>query len=241
MTWRPPEKVLEEWESITGQPDLGPSAMEPLFERVEARIHASSQRAESIGEDSRLLEEGARRLGWRYDRNKRAQDRCAGSNQCLTGCPTGAKQSTLVSYMPIAFEHGARCLTEIRVHRLWIESGRCIGVIGRAINPRTRDEDIEVRVRAKAVVVCCGAIQSPFLLLGHRLGRPSRQLGKNFLCHPNTKVVAVYPRDIYAWQGVSQAGQIREFRDEGIIMAENAVPPARPQLRSPFSARKRST
>jgi choline dehydrogenase-like flavoprotein len=234
MTWRPPEKVLAEWESVTGQPDLGPTAMEALFERVESRIHASSQRAESIGEDSRLLQEGAKRLGWRYDHNKRAQDRCAGSNQCLTGCPTGAKQSTLVSYMPIAFEHGARCLTEVRVHKLWIEGGRCIGVIGRAIHPRTRQEDIEVRVHAKAVVISCGAIQTPFLLLGHRLGRPSRQLGKNFLCHPNTKVVAVYPRDIYAWQGVSQAGQIREFRDEGILMAENAVPPGTAAAQIPY-------
>jgi len=238
MTWRPPEKVLAEWESVTGQPDLGPRAMEPLFDRVESRIHASAQRPETIGEDSRLLEEGARKLGWRYDQNKRAQDRCAGSNQCLTGCPTGAKQSTLVSYMPIALEHGARCLTEVRVHSLWIDGGRCIGVIGRAINPRTREEDIDIRVHAKAVVVSCGAIQTPFLLLRHRLGRPSGQLGKNFLCHPNTKVVAVYPHDIHAWKGVSQAGQIREFRDEGILMAENAIPPGTAATQIPFLGQK---
>lgn len=234
MTWRPPEHVLADWERMTGQPDLGPKAMEPLFERVEARIHAKPQHPASIGEDSRLLEEGSRRLGWRYERNHRAQDRCVGSNQCLTGCPTGAKQSTLVSYMPGAFARGARCLTEVRAHRLWIERGRCVGVIGRAINPLTRREDRDIRVRAKAVVVACGAIQTPFLLLGHRLGRPSRQLGKNFLCHPNTKVVAVYPHDIRAWQGVSQGGQIREFRDEGIVMAENAVPPGTVAAQIPF-------
>ena len=139
-----------------------------------------------------------------------------------------------MSYIPRALSRGARCLTELRVHRLWIENGRCVGVLGKAINPRAREEDIEMRVRAKAVVVACGAIQTPFLLLGHRLGRPSRQLGKNFLCHPNTKVVAVYPRDIYAWQGVSQGGQIREFRDEGIVMAENAVPPGTAAAQIPF-------
>lgn len=225
MTWRPPEQVLVEWEQITGQPDLGPKAMEPLFDHVEARIHAKAQHPSSIGEDSRLLEEGSRRLGWRYETNRRAQDRCVGSNQCLTGCPTGAKQSTLLSYIPHALRHGARCLTEVRVHRLWIENGRCVGVIGTAINPTTREEDIEIRIRGKAVVVSCGAVQTPYLLLGHRLGRPSRQLGKNFLCHPNTKVLAIYPHDVYAWRGVSQGGQIREFLDQGILMAENAVPP----------------
>lgn len=234
MTWRAPEEALVEWERITGQPDLGPKAMEPLFDRVEARIHAKPQHPSSIGDDSRLLEEGARRLGWRYERNRRAQDRCVGSNQCVTGCPTGAKQSTLLSYMPRALSRGARCLTEVRVHRLWIEGGRCVGVIGKAINPRTREEDIDLRVRAKAVVVACGAIQTPFLLLGHRLGRPSRQLGKNFLCHPNAKVLAIYPNDLYAWQGVSQGGQIREFRDQGILMAENAVPPGTVAAQIPF-------
>ncbi len=234
MAWRTPENVLMEWERITGQPDLGMKAMEPLFDRVEKRIHAKPQHPSSIGEDSRLLEEGSRRLGWRYQHNRRAQDRCVGSNQCLTGCPTGAKQSTLLSYMPRALSSGARCLTEVRAQRLWIEGGRCVGVLGKAINPRTREEDIDVRVRAKAVVVACGAVQTPFLLLGHRLGRPSRQLGKNFLCHPNTKVLAIYPHDICAWQGVSQGGQIREFHDEGILLAENAVPPGAAATQIPF-------
>jgi choline dehydrogenase-like flavoprotein len=234
MTWRPPERVLMEWESLTGQPDLGPKALEPLFERVEERIHAKLQHPASVGEDSRLLEEGARRLGWRYEHNRRAQDRCVGSNQCLTGCPTGAKQSTLLSYMPRALSFGARCLTEVRIRKLWIEDGRCVGVIGKAVNPRTRQCDIDVRVRSKAVVVSCGAIQTPYLLLGHRLGRPSRQLGKNFLCHPNAKVIAIYPFDIQAWQGVSQGGQIREFLDEGIVMAENAVPPGTAAAQIPF-------
>ncbi|MBW2161401.1 MAG: GMC family oxidoreductase N-terminal domain-containing protein, partial [Deltaproteobacteria bacterium] len=118
---------------------LGAKAMEPLFDRVEERIHAKPQHPSSVGEDSRLLEEGARRLGWRYEQNHRAQDRCVGSNQCLTGCPTGAKQSTLLSYMPRALSRGARCLTEVRAHRLWIEGGRCVGVFGNAINPRTRE------------------------------------------------------------------------------------------------------
>ncbi len=234
MAWRPPEAVLAEWERITGQPDLGPKAMEALFDRVEARVHAKPQHPSSVGEDSRILEEGARKLGWRYEHNRRAQDRCVGSNQCVTGCPTGAKQSTLLSYMPRAMSNGARCLTEVRAKRLWIENGRCVGVFGTAINPRTREQEIDVRVRAKAVVVACGAVQTPFLLLGHRLGRPSGQLGKNFLCHPNAKVVGIYPRDIFAWQGVSQAGQIREFRDEGILMAENAVPPGTAAAQIPF-------
>lgn len=180
------------------------------------------------------MKDGAERLGWEHSENRRAQDRCVGSNQCLTGCPTGAKQSTLVSYLPRAFAAGANCLTEVRAQSLWIEAGRCVGILAMGINPRTRRADTELRIRARAVVLACGAIQTPYLLLGRGLGRPSRQLGKNFLCHPNAKVVAIYPNDIHAWKGVSQLGQIREFLDEGIVMAENAVPPGTAAAQIPY-------
>ncbi len=234
MAWRTPERVLAEWERITGQPELGPRGMEPLFEEVEERLHAKPQHPVSIGEDNRIMEQGARKLGWEYKPNLRSQNLCVGTNQCGFGCPTGAKQSTLVSYMPRAFEAGARCATDVRVRELWIEGGRCVGVKGRAVNPRTRDADKDVLVRAKAVVVACGAVQTPYLLLRHKLGRRSRQLGKNFLCHPNAKVLAVYPFEVRGWQGVSQGGQIREWHEDGIVLAENMVPPATAATQIPF-------
>jgi choline dehydrogenase-like flavoprotein len=127
--------------------------------------------------------------------------------------------------MPKAMAAGARCLTQIRVSRLLIENGRAVGIVGHAVNPRTRKADREITIRARAVIVACGAVQTPFLLLGHKLGRPSKQLGKNFLCHPNAKVLAVYPRDVHAWKGVSQNAQIRHFHEEGLLFAENFVAP----------------
>jgi choline dehydrogenase-like flavoprotein len=226
MTWRTPEPVLAQWEEMTGAPELGAKRMESLFARVESRVHASPQLECSVGDDNRIMSEGARKLGWRYDVNRRNQEACVGSNNCIFGCPTGAKQSTLVSYMPAAFKAGARCLTEVRADRLLIEDGRCVGVAGRAIDPRTRRATRQVIVRARAVIVAAGAVQTPYLLLKHGLGRPSRELGKNFLCHPNAKVLAVYPFDVRGWQGVSQWSQIREFRDDGIILAENMIPPS---------------
>ncbi len=225
MAYRTPERVLEHWAAASGASDLGPRALEPLFERVERRVSAATQSADSIGEDSRLMVEGAKKMGWRYVVNRRNQQACVGANNCALGCPTGAKQSTLVSYIPHALEAGARILTELRVDRLLIEKGRCVGVSGRAIDPRTHRAGKRVTVRARAVVVACGAVQTPFLLLKHGLGRASRLLGKNFLCHPNAKVIAVYPHDVHGWQGVSQNAQIREFHDDGILMAENFVAP----------------
>ncbi|MDP6943233.1 MAG: GMC family oxidoreductase [Myxococcota bacterium] len=225
MSYRPPEHILDGWARDTGADDLSPRGLEAAFERVEERIHASGQAPESIGGDNRIQRQGAERLGWRYSENPRSQDHCVGANACVTGCPTGAKQSTLVSYMPRALAAGARCLTEVRVERLLIERGRCVGVAGRAMNPVTRRRDRKIEIRAHAVVVACGAVQTPTLLLKHRLGRPSRQLGRNFLCHPNAKMVGLFPYEIQGWKGVSQAGQIRELQDDGVVLGINFIPP----------------
>ncbi|MCU0691989.1 MAG: GMC family oxidoreductase N-terminal domain-containing protein, partial [Polyangiaceae bacterium] len=216
--------LLDQWAREAGV-DLGPRALSPFIERMEREVCAAPQAAESLGEDNRIMKAGAEKLGWEYLDNRRAQHKCVGTNNCILGCPTGAKQSMLVSFLPRAFARGARCLTEVRVERLIIESGRCVGVSGRAIDPRTRRASKKVSVRARAVVIACGAVQTPLLLQAHRLGRPSRLLGGNFTCHPNVKVMAVYPHEVRAWQGVSQAGQITQYKHKGIKLAENMVPP----------------
>ena len=234
MTYRPPERVLDEWEQITGDPSMGARGMESLFEGVEERVCARGQHPVSVGNDNRLMAQGAKKLGWHVEVNQRNQDTCVGANNCIFGCPTGAKQSTLVSYMPQAMQAGARCLTEVRIVKLLIRGGRCVGAVGRAVCPRTRRPSHRVKIRARATIVAGGAVQTPFLLLRHGLGRPSRQLGKNFLIHPNAKVMALYPGEVNAWQGVSQWCQVREFHDEGILFAENMIPPSATSARLPY-------
>lgn len=226
MCYRAPDDVLASWERDLGSPDLGERAMAPLFEEVEARISARPQIDASVGGDNRIMSEAARRKGWEHTKNERNQHLCVGANNCILGCPTGGKQSSLVTWMPDAMTAGARCLTHVRVESLRIEGGRCAGIKGRAIDPRTNRPSLPVEVKAKAVVVACGAVQTPTLLLRHRIGRPSGQLGRNFLVHPNVKVLAVYPYPVNGWQGVSQWGQVRQFHDQGIIFAENMTPAA---------------
>ncbi len=226
MSWRTPPRVLQEWRQLTGSEELGPDGLEPYFQRVAAETAMGPQLEVSLGNDNRIMAAGAHRMGWSHEKNTRGQYLCVGCNNCVMGCPTGAKSSSLVSWMPRAMAAGARCATEIRVERLLLERGRCVGVQGMARDPATQSKDKQVTVRARATIIACGAVQTPHLLLRHRLGRPSGQLGRNFLCHPNAKVLALYPFEVKGWKGVSQWGQVRAFRDEGILFAENMIPPS---------------
>src|SRR5215471_18176879 len=105
MAFRTPQRVQRDWAV-----DL-----EPYFVEVEGRLHVAEQDPETIGRDSALLREGAQALGWRLIPNTRNQIHCAGSNNCTLGCPTGAKQSMLVTAIPRALARGARVVADCRV------------------------------------------------------------------------------------------------------------------------------
>jgi choline dehydrogenase-like flavoprotein len=220
MSWRTPEPVLARWERELGLAGIG-RELEPLFARVERRIHVAPMDPEAIGHDNRLLKRGADAMGWKVIGNLRNQAHCAGSNRCAFGCPTGAKQSALVSYLPRALHFGARIYADVRVDRITRHGKRATGAIA-----TVRGSGHRLTVRAKLVVSACGAIHTPALLARSGLRSPSGQLGKNLAMHPNVKVVAIFDEPVTGWQGAHQAFQVRQFQDQGLLFAAVNMPPS---------------
>jgi choline dehydrogenase-like flavoprotein len=238
ICWRTPDRILERWCREHGLPAdrYGPEAMAPLFDRVEKILHVAPQSDESIGEDCRRIQRGALALGWKHVPVHRNQRECMGTNNCIFGCPSGAKQSTLVSYLPRAVAKGARIHADAKVTRIRTDrAGRGNGVEGFVHNPYTGEKHA-LTVNARAVMVCGGAIQSPVLLQGSRLG--NRWVGRNLLVHPNVKAVAIYDEEIVGWKGTIQGWQVHEYLEEGILMTTTFVPPAMLAMSLPFIGRE---
>lgn len=224
MSWRTPERILDRWRREAGLDHIDAAAMEPYFARVEKRIHVAYQDPESIGTDNHLLKRGADAMGWKVIPNLRNQVHCPGSNNCAFGCPTGAKQSALVSYIPRALHFGARLLSDVRIDKVLFDGKRAIGLAGRVVRADGGD-GARVTVRAKLVVAACGAIQTPALLARSGLRSPSGRLGHNLSLHPNVKLTAVFDEAVRGWEGVHQAYQVREFEGEGLLFAAVNIPP----------------
>ena len=93
-----------------------------------------------------------------------------------------------------------------------VEDGRATGVAATWTDPAT-GETRSVQVRAKDVVVACGALESPALLLRSGIGGPA--VGQNLYLHPSAGIFGVYSEDQQAWWGPPQAGVMDEFRDLG--------------------------
>jgi len=183
------------------------------------------QDPETIGRDSDLLKAGAEAKGWAIVSNRRNQLHCAGTNSCLSGCPTGAKRSMLVTSVPRALARGARLFADCRVDRVTRARGAVTGVTGHFVWPGGA-RGPKLTVRAQMVIVAGGAVQTPALLARSGLRSASGQLGRNLSLHPNANLTAFFDSDVTGWHGVHQAFQIREFLPEGIVLtAENLTPP----------------
>jgi choline dehydrogenase-like flavoprotein len=238
MSWRTPDKILDRWQKA----GLGtsPQEMEPYFERVERRIHVAPMDADAIGNDNKILKRGADAMGWDIIGNLRNQVHCIGSNRCAFGCPTGAKQSALVSYIPRALHYGARVYADVKVDRITHHGKRATGVMGRVRHP---DGTLghRVAVRAKFVVAACGAIHTPALLSRSGFRSPSGRIGHNLSMHPNVKVVAVFDEQVTGWKGAHQAYQVRQFQEQGLVFASINVPPSIMAMSLPQRGRELGT
>jgi len=222
MSWRTPEHVLEHWSSGLHLDATDPEAMEPYFEEAERVLHVELQNEDTLGRNDQLFVQGARRLGWDVKDNPRNMARCVGLNNCGLGCPTGAKQSMLVTEIPRALEMGVRLVTGARVSRVIFERDRAVGVRGRFVDGFGRGFG-KFEVRARLVVLAAGARHTP-AILKRSLVR-SRMIGRGLHTHPNAKVVGVFDERIDPWLGAHQSHQIHQFLDEGILIGYAAVPP----------------
>jgi choline dehydrogenase-like flavoprotein len=239
MSWRTPEPILDRWTREIGLPHVSPEAMVPIFDRIEARLHVGVQRDDTLGRDDQMLRLGAERLGFAVTKNRRNQRHCMGSNNCAFGCPTGGKQSMLVSYLPRAVAFGARIYTDVRAERIVTGKGsdgrkKATGVIGQSYDPATGRKGPRLTVRAEHVVLCGGATQTPVLLQKNKLANRSGQVGRNFTVHPNAKCIGIFDEPIYGWRGVHQGHQVHEFLQEGLLMAIAFLPPQILAMTLPF-------
>ncbi len=217
--FRTPDRVLREWQERHGLDELAPDAMGKYFQKVEDTLGIEAAKKSLLGGNGRVIERGCNALGFkRHGPLKRNAPACDGQGVCVFGCPTDAKRSTNVSYIPLALKAGAELFAGFRVTRIIVESGHATGVVA------TTREGHTLTVRARAVVVACGALSTPTLLARQGLGGRSGQLGGNLSIHPASGALAEFDEQIRPWDGIPQGYSIEELHDEGILFEGANVP-----------------
>lgn len=194
LYWRPPEETLERWRSRYSIKDFATDDILSICEEVEASLSVQTVPGEHT-EASRILQRGADRLGWRNGEIPRWMTYPEGA-----GATQGKRQSMTRTYLPRAFEAGARLLCDHRLDKI-VRNGP------HAVSAELTHDGRPVTIAFRDVIVCGGAIQTPAILqrtgLRHRIGR-------TLAVHPTVKLSAKFAGEVNTPEDVS-VYQVKQF------------------------------
>jgi choline dehydrogenase-like flavoprotein len=204
--------VREQWAKEHGLEGVDGPEFDRHLDAVMGRINANDRCSDLNGTQQRLRE-GAEALGWSFETIIRNTDPEAYAPETAGylgfGDQSGSKQSADRTWLADAQQHGARFLTFTRAAKVLTESGRTSGV--EAVWQAPDGRAAQVTVMGPRVVVACGSLESPALLLRSGIGGPA--VGHNLRLHPSSVVGGAYGTDQQAWWGPPQAGLCDEFAD----------------------------
>jgi choline dehydrogenase-like flavoprotein len=171
-----------------------------------------------IGRNASLLEHGARTLGHSGARVARAASGCLATGVCDRGCPQDAQLGMHVITVPRAVEAGAVLYTRARADKLLVSGARVFGVRAQLLGRDGVPTGRTLRVLSDRVVVACGALATPALLLRSGLGGSSGQLGRNLRLQPAVRVLGSFAGEVRAFEEVPQTYEVGQLLDDGIAI-----------------------
>jgi long-chain-alcohol oxidase len=204
-SFRTPTHVMEEWHRVSGIEAFVSGEFEAALDEAAKRVGVNTD-SSAAGRRDALMEEGLKALGWHVDMMPRAVRGCTQDEQCGYcgfGCRVGGKQSTMRTYLEDAADKGARIVVNADVQKVIICDGRAEGVLALADGHR-------IVVKARAVVVAGGSIETPALLLRSGLGG---QVGRNLRLHPGVAPFATFDEEVRVWEGTTQARYSLQLQD----------------------------
>lgn len=217
VCFRIPGDVHSTWERGLGLRELSEPRFEDAYRDVEKHMAVTEIPASMRSESTRRYVEGAKRMGIEVQPIRRnTGDDCDGNARCNFTCPKGAKRSVDVAYLPTAVRHGARIVSDALVNDVIIDNGRAAGVRGKLLGGPHGAPGHAFEVRAPIVVLACGTLHTPLVLLRDKIGRTSGVVGKHVTLHPAVRIVSRFKDRIQGWDGALQSVYSDHYHHEGI-------------------------
>ncbi|ORY00781.1 long-chain fatty alcohol dehydrogenase [Basidiobolus meristosporus CBS 931.73] len=171
----PPHDVREEWSREYGLPYFESTQFQRNIDAVCKRLGVSDAHLKhNLANEALLI--ACKRLG--YPSGNIPQNTANSRHDCgwcTFGCSNGGKQSTAVTWLQDAQQHGAHFAVNCYVQEVITNNGRAEGVIAHV-------NGSPLVVKAKRVVVSAGALNSPLIL--ERSGLKNKNIGRTLRVHP---------------------------------------------------------
>ncbi|EED22370.1 long chain fatty alcohol oxidase, putative [Talaromyces stipitatus ATCC 10500] len=212
--------VRQEW-ADTGLPFFTSSEFQNSMDRVCQRMGVHAEYEQSF--QNKITLEGSRKLGYNAQiipTNSGNQPHYCG--HCTLGCHSGGKQGPAVSWLVDAAKAGAVFVEGFNagkvlfknvngkkvasgIQGVWTSRDTHLGTSGRDVTRR------KVQITAKKVIVSCGSLQSPLLLM--RSGIKSSHLGRHLHLHPVLMASAIFEEETRPWDGDCLTTLVTDFEN----------------------------
>ena len=233
-SFRTPPPTLHWWQTAHGLKNLSVEAMAPWFAAMEQRLHVGLWPLPP-NENNAALARGADKLGIPVAVIPRNVKMCWNLGYCGMGCPTNAKQSMLLTTIPVALSRGATLISLLRAEKLEFSGSKAIALDGLALKADgLHPSGIRVKLRARQFVLAGGAINSPALLMRSKAVDPHGVLGKRTFLHPTLVSAALFDTPIRAYAGAPQSVYsdhfLKQAAVDGPLGFKLEAPPLHPVL-----------
>ncbi|GIX40688.1 MAG: oxidoreductase [Leptospiraceae bacterium] len=222
--FRTPPEIIQKW-NTEYKLNIKYNELIKHFESIEKMIYVQEVPEELMGSNNILFKKGAKKIGLNGFPLKRNAKNCKGAGLCVFGCPNNAKQSVNLNYLPESSKNGAIIITSLKAEKIIVKNNICQGIECKAIDEE-KNNFHKITIYAKIIIIACGAIYTPYLLLKNKLCNSSGQVGKNLRIHPAAKILALFKDKINSWSGVPQAYCVDSYSKEGIIFEGFFLPPS---------------
>jgi choline dehydrogenase-like flavoprotein len=194
--------------------------MRPHYDAIEKVMTIATADDRVQARSGAIFERGLKKLGHTLKPLVRNAPKCCGSGICPFGCPTNAKQSMQLNFIPLALQAGARLYTQCRARKITYRQRHATEVVGEfAKGPK-------IHVKAKVIVAACGSLYTPVLLTSSGVPDVSGQIGRNLTLHPAAKVEGLFDEEVRGWEGIPQGHYLDDLASEGIMVEGVFLPPA---------------
>ncbi|KAJ5820442.1 hypothetical protein N7474_006033 [Penicillium riverlandense] len=211
--------VRQEW-ADGGLPFFTSFEFQQSLDRVCDRMGVNTEHI-CHNHQNRVILEGARKLGYAA----KAVPQNTGNSEhycgyCTLGCHSTGKKGPIESWLVDAAKAGATFMEGFRADKVlfqnddkrvasgvegtWTSRDSHLGLSGEAVRRK-------VIIKAKKVIVSCGTLQSPLLLL--RSGLKNSQIGRNLHLHPVMGAGAIFDEETRPWEGAALTTVVNEFEN----------------------------
>jgi choline dehydrogenase-like flavoprotein len=210
---RTPEWVRDHWAEEFGLKDVATPDYDAHIDAVWERLGVNGECSDLNGPHLRMRA-AAEALGWSFTTLTRNADPKAYSPETAGhigfGDRSGGKRDVRHTYLRDLIDAGGKVIVGCAAKRVLVENGRAAGVEATYTDPATGATK-ELTIKAPRVVVACGSLESPALLLRSGIGGPA--VGKYLHLHPAMGFLGIYPEETTPWWGAPMTAMVDEFAD----------------------------